>query len=222
MTIDAGPLLQSLAIFGGATVILALLLLLSLITLAAIIVLSMKHNKFYFPRFIRAGFRSMGGIMRTSCRSIGIKNYDLMAFFIRLHNSMSVNDFARTEVKDRAIFLPHCLRSSQCPAKLSTEGLSCMHCGRCDLDHTVNELEAMGYKVFIVPGSTFVGRMVKKYLPHAIIGVGCIREVVDGLEFADRLGIIVMGVINRTEGCVETLADLPELLSIAALKAPEQ
>ena len=97
-----------------------------------------------------------------------------------------------------------------------------MHCGRCDLDHTVNELEGMGYKVFIVPGSTFIGRMVKKYLPRAIIGVGCIREVVDGLEFADRLGVIVMGVINKTDGCVETLADLPELLSIAALKAPDQ
>jgi hypothetical protein len=79
----------------------------------------------------------------------------------------------------------------------------------------------MGYKVFIVPGSTFIGRMVKKYLPRAIIGVGCLREIKDGLDFADKIGVVVMGVVNKTDGCIETLADWPELMSVATLGTPK-
>jgi hypothetical protein len=79
----------------------------------------------------------------------------------------------------------------------------------------------MGYKVFIVPGSTFIGRMCKKYLPQAIIGVGCLMEIKEGLEFADKIGLIAMGVVNKTDGCIETLADWPELISVASLRTPK-
>jgi hypothetical protein len=30
-----------------------------------------------------------------------------------------------------------------------------------------------------------------------------------------------MGVINRTDGCVETLANWPELMKVASLKTPK-
>ncbi|MDD1771969.1 MAG: DUF116 domain-containing protein [Methanomassiliicoccales archaeon] len=203
-----------------ATILFLVLFLLFIVCIAGVVLLSIKHDKFYFPRLMRAGFKFMDGVVRSVCKFAGVEDNKLTVFFIRLHNSMSESDFANTDFKDRAIFLPHCLRSSQCPANLTPEGLFCKHCGKCELDHTIDELEGMGYKVFIVPGSTFINRMVKKYLPRAIIGVGCIREVKDGLEFADKIGVIVMGVINKTDGCVETLADLQELMSIAMLRSP--
>lgn len=208
---------QLLMMFSEMAILSLLVILLFLMVLVGMILLSIKHEKYYYPRLLRVGFKFMDGVVRNICRLVGVDDRALTVFFIRLHNSMSEADFAQVEIKDRAIFLPHCLRSTECPAHLTTEGLICEHCGRCELDHTVNELEAMGYKVFIVPGSTFIGRMVKKYLPRAIIGIGCIREVREGLEFADRIGVIVMGVINKTDGCVETLADLPELLKVASL-----
>ena len=68
---------------------------------------------------------------------------------------MSENDFSKVAIEDLAIVLP-LSEMSNCPADLTPEGLSCLHCGRCDFDRSVNELEGMGYKVFIVPGSTFV------------------------------------------------------------------
>jgi uncharacterized protein len=46
-------------------------------------------------------------------------------------------------------------------------------------------------------------------------------ETKQGLEFADKIGLIAMGVVNKTDGCVETLADWPELLSVASLKTPK-
>jgi len=68
-------------------------------------------------------------------------------------------------------------------------------------------LEGIGYRVFIVPGSTFIKRMVKKYHPRAIIGVGCLMEVKEGIDMADRIGLIAIGVVNFKDGCVETVAD---------------
>ena len=42
-----------------------------------------------------------------------------------------------------------------------------------------------------LPGSSFIKRMVKKYRPQAIIGVGCLSEVKEGIDMADKLGLPV-------------------------------
>jgi len=59
--------------------------------------------------------------------------------------------------------------------------------------------------------------MVRKYRPKAIIGVGCMGEVKEGLEMSDKLGLISMGVVTLKEGCVETYLDWEMLLEIAKL-----
>ncbi len=216
---ELGP--HVLMLLGGVLILLPLLLLLLALIVVSVIFLSIKHDKFYSPRLQRTFFTYMEGTIRSVCALFGLKEKDLITFFIRLHNLMSEGEFAKVEIKDRAIFLPHCLRSSKCPANLTGEGLICMHCGECEIGHFIDDLHEMGYRVFVVPGSTFIGRMVKKYSPRAIIGVGCLREIKDGLEFADRIGVAVMGVINRTDGCIETLADWPELLKVASLRATD-
>lgn len=212
---------QILIALGEITILLLLLALLLMLIVVSIVFLSIKHGRFYFPKLLRVGFEFMESAMGSVCQLMGLEERELTVFFIRLHNKMSERDFSNVAIEERAIFLPHCLRSSKCPADLTPEGLACEHCGRCDLDRYINELEGMGYKVFIVPGSTFIGRMAKKYRPRAIIGVGCIMEIREGLKFADRVGLIAMGVINRTDGCVETLTDWPELLTIASLRTPK-
>lgn len=209
---------QALMLLGGVLILFLLLFLLFAFIIVSVVFLSIKHGKFYFPKLIRTGFSYMEGAIQNICALFGLNEEDLTIFFIQLHNRMSEGDFARIETKDRAVFLPHCLRSSKCPASLTDEGLFCMHCGNCELDSSIKELEEMGYRVFIVPGSTFIGRMVKRYMPRAIIGVGCLREIKDGLDFADRIGVVVMGVVNKTDGCIETLADWPELMKVASLK----
>jgi hypothetical protein len=214
-------LTQALTIFGALTILLLLFIGLLALFVVSVVFVSVKHGKFYFPRLLRSAFTYMESATRHICGMMGLKNSDITIFFIHLHNRMSAEDFSKIPMEERAIFLPHCLRSSKCPAELSTEGLGCKHCGGCSLDRSINELEAMGYKVFIVPGSTFIGRMVKKYMPHAIIGVGCLMEIKEGLEFADRMGLVAMGVVNKTDGCIETLTDWPELMSVASLKAPK-
>jgi hypothetical protein len=130
---------------------------------------------------------------------------------------MTSAEFSRVPVSERAIFMPQCLRSSKCPANLTPEGLKCRACGQCPVGEFQPILEKMGYRVFIVPGSSFIKRMVKKYRPKALIGVGCLTEVKEGIEMADKLGLVVMGVVTLKEGCVETLANWSDILEVAAL-----
>jgi hypothetical protein len=78
-------------------------------------------------------------------------------------------------------------------------------------------LEKMGYRIFIVPGSSFIKRMVKKYRPKAIIGVGCLSEVKEGIDMADKMGLLVMGVVTLKEGCVETIVNWPDVYEVAIL-----
>jgi len=78
-------------------------------------------------------------------------------------------------------------------------------------------LEKMGYRIFIVPGSSFIKRMVKKYRPKAILGVGCLSEVKEGIDMADKMGLIVMGVVTLKEGCVETIVNWQDVYEVAVL-----
>jgi hypothetical protein len=179
--------------------------------------ISIRRGKIYFPSLIKSGMVLVEGLMKAFFRLFGLEDLQVHAFFIQLHNSMNKRAFEAVPVPDRAIFLPQCLRSAKCPAHLTPEGIKCKCCGLCMIGYWLPVLEKMGYRVFSVPGSSFIKRMVRKYRPKAIIGVGCLGEVKEGLEMADKLGLISMGVVTLKEGCVETLLDWEMLIEIAKL-----
>jgi len=99
------------------------------------------------------------------------------------------------------------LRSTECPAKLTPEGIACIGCGRCDIGEAKKFSEKMGYKLFIVPGSSFIKRIIKKYRPRGIIGVGCQMEIKEGLDLCHRYGLPAVGVPLLQNGCVSTKLD---------------
>ena len=68
-----------------------------------------------------------------------------------------------------------------------------MNCGQCTVGEARISLEKLGYRVFIIPGSSFIKRMVKKYHPKAIIGVGCLTEVKEGIDMANKIGLVAWG-----------------------------
>jgi len=204
-------------LIGELTIILILGALVSAFVLVIISLYSIKKKRLYFPRLIKSGLVSFEGLMKGMFHFFGIEDRELFTFSIKLMNSMNSAEFARIPVAERAIFMPQCLRSSKCPAHLSPEGLKCKNCGQCDVGEARLLLERMGYKVFIVPGSSFIKRMVKKYRPKAIIGIGCLAEVKEGIDMADKMGLVVMGIVTLKEGCVETIANWPEIYEIAML-----
>jgi len=208
---------QMMILIGEITVVVILGALLTAFILVIISIISIRTGKLYFPKLIRSGLVFLEGLMKAFFRLLGLEDREMLTFLIKLHNTMTSAEFARVPVSERAIFMPQCLRSSKCPAHLTPEGLKCRACGQCPIGEFRPILEKMGYRIFIVPGSSFIKRMVKKYRPKALIGVGCLTEVKEGIEMADKLGLVVMGVVTLKEGCVETLANWSDIFEVAAL-----
>jgi len=204
-------------LIGEVTVLMILGALLTAFILVIISIYSIRKGRLYFPTLIRSGLVFLEGIMKAFFRLLGLEDREMLSFLIKLHNAMNTAAFERIPVFERAIFMPQCLRSSKCPAHLTPEGLKCRSCGQCTIGQVRPILEKLGYRIFIVPGSSFIKRMVKKYHPKAIIGVGCLSEVKEGIDMADKMGLVVMGVVTLKEGCVETLVNWADVFEVAAL-----
>lgn len=217
MELDFGTLNNLLFIVGELTVIIIVAAVVSAFILVVISLYSIRKGRLYFPRVLKTGLVLLEGLMKAMFRFFGLEDRELFTFLILLHNSMNATLFTRIPVAERAIFMPQCLRSSQCPAHLTPEGLRCQVCGRCTVGEAKVMLEKLGYRIFIVPGSSFIKRMVKKYRPKAIMGVGCLAEVKEGIDMADKMGLVVMGVVTLKEGCVETVVNWSDIYEVAVL-----
>ncbi len=217
MSMDTSLLNQIIFIVGEVTLVLIFGVLLLAMVMVGLAILSIRRGRIYFPSFLKAGMVLLEGLVRAIFRLFGLEDYQIHSFFIHLHNTMNKKAFEAVPVTERALFLPQCLRSSRCPAHLTPEGLKCKRCGLCTIGSWIPVFEQLGYRVFSVPGSSFIKRMVRKYRPRAIIGVGCLAEVKEGLEMSDKLGLISMGVVTLKDGCVETMVNWEEVLEIAML-----
>jgi hypothetical protein len=204
-------------LIGEVTVIIILGALVTAFVLVIISLYSIRKKKLYFPRLIRSGLVFLEGLMKAFFRLLGLEDREMLTFLIKLHNAMNSAELERIPVQERAIFMPQCLRSSRCPAHLTPEGLKCVSCGQCTIGQFRPMFEKLGYRIFIVPGSSFIKRMVKKYRPAAIIGVGCLTEVKEGIDMADKMGLVVMGVVTLKEGCVETLVNWADIYDVATI-----
>jgi uncharacterized protein len=211
---------NTMILLGEATVLIGIFLIVAALFLLAVALLSIRNGHLYLPRVMKPGFFLLEGLVKAICRFFGLDDRDLISFSIRLLNSMNKKAFEAVPVEKRAVFLPQCLRSARCPATLTPEGIWCKGCGLCTTSEAIQELLGMGYRVFIVPGSGFIKRMVKKYRPEGIIGVGCTLEVKEGLDMCDHIGIPGMGVVTLKDGCVETFVNWNEVFDVASLGLP--
>ena len=161
-----------MSVLGYITIILLVGVLALSLFMVVLAIISMRKGHFYLPWLLRPGLIVLEGVIKVLWRVGKINGNDLTSFTIRLSNQLNRERFSKIPEDRRLVFLPQCLRSADCPASLTTEGLVCKRCMRCDIGKTIDELQSYGCKVFIVPGSTFVTRLIKKYRPEAIVGVG--------------------------------------------------
>ncbi len=59
--------------------------------------------------------------------------------------------------------------------------------------------------MYVVPGGTFVRRIIEQSRPKAVLGVGCFADLIEGMKAAEMAGIIPQGVLLDTLGCIETV-----------------
>ncbi|NLV26354.1 MAG: DUF116 domain-containing protein [Methanomicrobiales archaeon] len=211
------PYMPVITLVGELTVLIILSIVISGFILLILAAYAIKSGNLLFPRFMRAGLLFLEGLMRALFRLFGFEDSDFLKIIVTLQNTLNRKAFMAVPISERAVFIPHCLRSNACPAHLHDEGLKCRECGLCRVGEGKRLLEILGYRVFIIPGSSFIKRMIKRYHPRAIIGIGCLMEVKEGVEMSTQVDIIAMGIVNLSDGCVETTADWDQVFRIAVL-----
>lgn len=221
--IDNAILNSIVYLLGELVLIFILLWIICSVVIAVLVVLSIRRKKMYIPRLLRPVLSLTEGTVRLVCSLLGVDSTQMMEFLIVIDNQMNYSDFAKVPVEKRVIFIPLCLRSAKCPARLSPEaGITCVACGRCPLGDAISILNGAGYKTFIIPGSTFIKRIVKQHKPEAMIGVGCLMEVKEGLALGRKISMATIGVVTLTDGCVETTMNYQQLLDAASIGLPEK
>lgn len=202
MQIDPGPLF---AVIGVSVVYAVIILFIIAILGSLLIAYSFKTERFIFPNFMLFSITILETLVKALFRLVGADDSIVDNVGIELKNKISLKKFRGTPVSRRMIFLPQCLRAIDCPSKLSPEGIKCINCGGCEIGIAKKSAEELGYKVFIVPGSSFIRRLVRKHKPLAILGVGCMTEIKAGLEMCQKLNLYGVGLVLDRAGCVSTI-----------------
>ncbi len=194
-------------IIGEAVVYFAIFLFIIAVLGSLLIGYSFKTERFIFPNFMLFSIILLETLVKALFRFVGMDDSMVDDVGIALKNKISMRKFRDTPLDKRLIFFPQCLRASACPSKLSPEGMQCINCGSCEIGQAKKSAEELGYKVFIVPGSSFIRRLVRKHKPAAILGVGCMTEVKAGLEMCEKLNLFGVGLVLEKAGCVSTVLD---------------
>lgn len=186
-------------------------MLLTALVTAVLILIFIKTNHAIFPRIVLFLANILESPIRQILLVFHVEGNILDDTITELRNRLYHTKFIKTPYNQRALFLPQCLRHQDCPATLNEEGLQCKNCGRCCIQEIKKCAEGLGYRVFIAPGSTIVYRMVKKYKPKAVVGVGCSMEIREGTEKLAAWGMPVYGFKLLNDGCVGTSLDINAL-----------
>lgn len=150
--------------------------------------------------------------LKSALRILGIKPENIDKLYIELKNSINEDAFRKISPVDKIVFIPQCLRNSRkCRARITSLGYKCRSCCRCRARRIREKAEALGYRVFIVPGDSMVFNIIKKVKPRAVFGIGCLKELVIAHE---EIGVPARSVELTREGCVDTDVDLKEVFDI--------
>jgi hypothetical protein len=192
----------------GKSVVVAAFLVLLLSALGALLILySFKTGHFFAARLMLISISLLESVIKALFWAARVDDSIVDDVGVRLRNYISRQKFLRVPYGERFIFMPQCVRSTECPAKLTPEGIKCVGCGRCNVGEAKKYAEDLGYRFFIVPGSSSIKRIMKKYRPRAIVGVGCQMEIKEGLDLCHSYDIPALGVPLTQSGCVSTTLD---------------
>ncbi|MHC1602773.1 MAG: DUF116 domain-containing protein [Methermicoccaceae archaeon] len=195
---------MALVYLGMLTLAVLVIVLILAVVVSALMGYSFKRDRFYFPGFILWTIIVMGGVVKAVFSFFRMDPTSVDTVGIELKNRVMLKKFFEVPVNERMILFPQCLRSVECPAPLTPEGIACVGCGRCGIGRAKKKAEELGYKVFVLPGSSAIKRLIKKYRPRAILGIGCIMEIREGLEMCHTAGLVAIGLMLENDGCVST------------------
>jgi hypothetical protein len=121
------------------------------------------------------------------------------------------------ETKKRALVLPHCSRKymdGRCKAIFdpAIPSYVCAHCSPdCQVNQAVCYAQKKGYDVFVVPGGSCVGKILKSANYEGVVGVACGEEIKLAMELMGGEGMAGQTVPLIKNGCSSTVFSMDTL-----------
>lgn len=192
-------------ILGQLVFIVGLFLLVLLSTTLILGRMQIKENRLIFPRLLLFTVDVFYGLFKKFSEQVGVDGKIVDQIGVEVRNKVNEKLFSKIKPKDKILVLPHCLRHAKCQANLETSGIICKNCNKCVIGVLKNKGEEMGYKVYIIPGSQFLKKIVEQNKFKAILGVACYQDL--NLCMMNLSNYPVQGVPLLRDGCVNTKVD---------------
>ena len=157
--------------------------------------------------------------IKTEAQENGCTEKEVIQAHIQKMNNDNQEELQKIPPEERIVFVPQCLRESDCKAPLGEHGYVCQHCNpECQVHKITKAADRLGYKgVFILPGGTMAQKIIDFSQPHAILGIACEKEALLGGLLLKKLGIVGRGILLFRDGCVNTLVKIADVLKILGL-----
>jgi len=82
--------------------------------------------------------------------------------------------------------------------------------GLCDISKLCDAADRCDFRVFVVPGGSFVKKIFKEYRPESCLGVACYNELSENMQAVSF--VPVQGVLLLKDGCFNTEANVEEII----------
>ncbi len=203
-------------IFGQIVIIIAISIL-GLLSITLILGgILIRENKLIFPKVLLFTLDVFYSFLKKFSENLGVDGKIVDQIGVEVRNKVNEKRFKKISRDDKILVLPHCLRHSDCEANLETAGLVCKNCNRCVIGVLKDQGEDLGYQVFIIPGSTFLKKIIEENDFKAVLGVACYQDL--NLAMMKLNKFSCQGVPLLRDGCVNTKVDYKAVLEKMGVK----
>jgi hypothetical protein len=201
----------------GQVVIIIVISILSLLSITLILGgILIRENKLIFPKVLLFTLDVFYSFLKKFSENLGVDGKIVDQIGVEVRNKVNEKHFKKITTNDKILVLPHCLRHSDCEANLETAGLVCKNCNRCVIGVLKDKGEDLGYQVFIIPGSTFLKKIIEENDFKAVLGVACYQDL--NLAMMKLNKFSCQGVPLLRDGCVNTKVDYKAVLEKMGVK----
>ena len=194
---------------GEVVVFLAILVIILFIAILILGFLIAKKNQIKFPRFILFTVDSLYFPFKSIAKLLKLDEHLIDDIAIKVRDEINKEKFNYIPAARTLVFLHHCLRHRDCPATLQKDGLNCTECGLCSIGAIKKKANPKGYKLYIVPGSSFVKKIVVENKFEAVIGVACHEDLNQMMMLLSDF--YPQGVLLEKTGCFETKVNVKKV-----------
>lgn len=194
---------------GELVVFIAILILILFLAVLIFGVLFARRSEIKYPRFLLFILDLLYSPFKAIANLLKLDEHLIDDISIKVRDDINREKFRKIPADKTLIFLPHCLRHRDCPATLQKEGLNCTECGLCSIGVIKKKSEPLGYKLYIVPGGSFVKKIVMENKFKAVIGVACHEDLSQMMMLLSDF--CPQGVLLEKTGCFETKVNVKKV-----------